>query len=259
MARRTAIITRSTQRLVGRSCALRLAEDGCDVAICDDSSKQSELLELKREIESKGVKCCSYICDQLNEEDVKNLIGNVVEDLGGVDIASLHQYMPFVYGLTRFIVSATSTLASMSVTDFDKYMTARPRSLLLLLKYTSAQMIKQDRGGRVIGLTNMSALQALLPRLSAYTAACFAIRGLMQTAALELGGTSTAESAIAVLGSQPGWDLQEMQKAISDRTPLPKNAATSQDIALVVGMLASKESDFMTGQTILINGGMMMN
>ncbi len=90
MAHRTAIITRSTQRLVGRSCALWLAEDGCDVAICDDSSKQSELLELKREIESKGVKCCSYICDQSNKEDVKNLIGNVVEDLGGVDIASLH-------------------------------------------------------------------------------------------------------------------------------------------------------------------------
>ncbi len=89
MSRRTAIITCSTQHLVGRSCALRLAEDGCDVAICDDSSKQSELSQLKREIESKGVKCCSYICDQSNEEDVKNLISNIVEDLGGVDIVSL--------------------------------------------------------------------------------------------------------------------------------------------------------------------------
>ncbi|KAF8870487.1 NAD-P-binding protein [Mucidula mucida] len=252
MACRTAIITRSTQRLVGRSCALRLAEDGCDVAICDDSSKQSELLELKREIKSKGVKCCSYICDQSNEEDIKNLIGNVVEDLGGV-VAAFYD---------NSLVSATSTIASMSAEDFDKYMTARPRSLFLLLKYTSAQMIKQDRGGRVIGLTNMSALQVFLPRLSAYTAACFAIRGLMQTAALELGQhnitvnllahsvlqNSAAESAMAVLGSQPGWDLQEMQKAISDRTPLPKKAATSQGIALVVGMLASKESEFMTGE-----------
>ncbi len=89
MSRRTAILTLSTQRLVGRSCALRLAEDGCDLAICDDLSKQSELSQLKCEIESKGVKCCSYTCDQSNEEDVKNLISNIVEDLGGVDIASL--------------------------------------------------------------------------------------------------------------------------------------------------------------------------
>ncbi|KAF8893757.1 hypothetical protein CPB85DRAFT_1230240 [Mucidula mucida] len=176
MDRRTAIITRSTQRLVGRSCALRLAKDGCDVAICDNSSKQSELSQLKREIESKGVKCCSYICDQSNEEDVKHLISNVVDDLGGVDIVSLTPTVLIM--IRRYLVSTE---------DFDKSMAARPRSLFLILKYTSAQMIKQGRGGRIISLTTMSALQAQSRHLSAYTAACFAIRGLMQTVALELG------------------------------------------------------------------------
>ncbi|KAF8902294.1 hypothetical protein CPB85DRAFT_1438746 [Mucidula mucida] len=285
MSRRTAIITRSTQRLVGHSCALRLAEDGCDVAICDDSSKQSGLSQLKREIESKGVKCCSYICDQSNEEDVKNLISNVVEDLGGVDIVVAAFY-------DAFTTPSAVTVASMSTEDFDKSMAARPRSLFLILKYTSAQLIKQGRGGRIISLTTMSALQAQSRHLSAYTAACFAIRGLMQTVALELGQhnitvnllarslcaagpnglgafsgiraslimrMNTAESVVAALGSRSGWDLQEITKYMADRTPLPKKAATSQDIVPVVSMLASKECDFMTGQTISINGGMMMN
>ncbi|KAF8903409.1 hypothetical protein CPB85DRAFT_1025164 [Mucidula mucida] len=122
-------------------------------------------------------------------------------------------------------------------------------------------------------LTTMSALQAQSRHLSAYTAACFAIRGLMQTVALELGQHNitvnllahsvlldpTVESVVAALGSRSGWDLQGITKYMADRTPLPKKAATSQDIVPVVSMLASKECDFMTGQTISINGGMMMN
>ncbi|KAF8884548.1 hypothetical protein CPB85DRAFT_377047 [Mucidula mucida] len=266
MSRRTAIIICCTRRLVGRSCALRLAEDGCDVAICDDSSKQSELSQLKREIESKGVKCCSYICDQSNEEDVKNLISNVVEDFGGVDIVVAAFHDPAS-------VSAASAIVSMSAEEFDMNMAARPRSLFLILKYTSAQMIKQGRGGRIIGLITTSALRAFFPQLSAYTASCFAVRGLIQTAALELGQHNitvnllahsvlqdpAAESAVASLGSRLGWDLQEIQKSMAERTPLPKKAATSQDIVPVVTMLASQECDFMTGQTISISGGMMMN
>ncbi|KAF9026343.1 NAD(P)-binding protein [Hymenopellis radicata] len=267
MSRRTAIVTRCTQRLVGSSCALRLAEDGCNVAICDDPSQQAELSQLKREIESKGVKCCSYVCDQSNEQDVKNLIGNVVEDLGGVDIV-----VATFHGTP--LAPASSTIVSMSAEDFDKSLAIRPRSFFLILKHTSAQMIKQGHGGRVIGLTTMAALQAVSPHLSAYCAGCFATRGLMQTAALELGQHSitvnllshsvlqdpAAESAIAALSSlQPGWDLQESQKFIANRTPLPKKSAASQDIVPVVSMLASKECDFMTGQTISVNGGLLMN
>ncbi|KAF9020952.1 NAD(P)-binding protein [Hymenopellis radicata] len=254
--RRTAIITRSTQGIIGRSCALRLAEDGCNIAISDVASEQSRLSQLQREIESKGVQCRSYLADPSREEDIKRLINSVVQDLGGVDIM-----------VANVAVAPTiAPIAETSIQDFDNSIAMNARSMFLILKYTGQQMIRQGRGGRIIGGAGSSSWRVgLLPNMAAQNASSFAVRGLMQTAALELGKDNITvnaysngllesdklnESALQRLSNQPNLKTGGIQELVASRTPLPKKAAVGQDIARVVSMLASNDCDFMTGQTV---------
>ncbi|KAG8707231.1 hypothetical protein FRC09_001955, partial [Ceratobasidium sp. 395] len=171
---RVAIVTGAAQG-IGRAVALRLAADGIDVSVNDIPQKQELLLELVKEIESGGRKSIAITGDVSKESDVKNLVTKTVEELGGLDIA-------------------------MPEESFDRVMSINCKGVLFCYRAAAVQMIKQGRGGRIIGACSLLGITAKVPNHISYTTSKFAVRAITQTAALEWG-----EHNITVNAYAPGF------------------------------------------------------
>ncbi|KAF8901437.1 hypothetical protein CPB85DRAFT_1227824 [Mucidula mucida] len=124
-----AIVTGSAQG-IGRAIALRLAQDGFDVALNDLPTKEEQLQLLLKEITSIGRKCIIVVADISSEEQVKVMIDNTVSALGSTDVV-------------------------VSVEDWDGTFSVNCRGTFLCYRHAAAQMIKQGRGGRIIGASSV--------------------------------------------------------------------------------------------------------
>ncbi|KAJ7850628.1 NAD-binding protein [Mycena olivaceomarginata] len=228
---------------IGRAIALRLAEDGFDVAVNDVSSKSENLDTLVEEIQKKGRASSKHIADVSQDQQVQTLVEEVVKKHGSLDVV-----LPFI---------------EVTAEDWDQVLAVNARGPFLCYKYAGIQMIKQGHGGRIIGISSLAGKQGSL--LTAYSASKFAVRGLTQAAAAELGAHQITVNAVApgVIDtpiprnlpafSVEGSTLLEQVTAIDPAITLP------EDIASLVSFLASKESQFITGQTISSNGGLFFD
>ncbi|KAF9039689.1 NAD(P)-binding protein [Hymenopellis radicata] len=256
MSQGTALIVHAVTTDHGAATALCLAADGFNIAICDTASRQDKLEDLARSVASNGVQCRRYASDVAKEEDIVDLFSALVKDFGGLDV--------MVIAGPPFATSA-GPLVDATTAEWDDTFAAFTRSYFLLYKYAAQQMIKQGRGGRIVSANHLVGQQAFAPQVSAYSAAAFAVRGLMQTAALELGPHNITVNSFArsLLGPsekyETGQSIIEYVKSlkaidayqyVATHTPLPKKLATGDDIARVVSLLVSKDCDFMTGQTV---------
>ncbi|KAJ8587341.1 short chain oxidoreductase [Rhizopogon salebrosus TDB-379] len=258
-----ALITGAAQGL-GRSIALRLATDGFDIALNDLPAKHEQLHALAAEIENFGRKTCIVSADVSEENQVKQMVDSTVEQLGGLDVmvanAGVLYLKPFL---------------STSVQVWDETMQVNARGVFLCYQYAAAQMVKQGRGGRILG-ANAVVGKIGAPGTTAYCASYFAVRGLTQSAAIELG-----KHSITVNSYAPGWPVMTpMVENLTDRSgnilldemdtesksytagriqnrPL-KQDGQAEDIASIVSYLASKEAHFITGQCISVDGGIVL-
>lgn len=156
----------------------------------------------------------------------------------------------------------------MSAVEFDKVISVNLRGVMLCYKYAAIQMIKQGQGGRIIGASSANG-KVGAPRLTAYSASKFAIRGLTQSAALELGKHKITVNAYApariltpmleeyddsVISATPGMMKGDFLEQLRKATPLG-HLAGPEEVASLVAYLASEEAHFITGQTVNVNGG----
>ncbi|KAG9309627.1 hypothetical protein JVU11DRAFT_10289 [Chiua virens] len=235
VAKGTALITGSAQGL-GRAIALRLANDGFDIALNDVTVGRRTLL---------------VPADVSMDEEVKRMVQDVVTELGGLDVLVANAG---VFGVTPLIFT--------EVDEWERVMAVNARGTFLCYKYAALQMIKQGRGGRIIGASSISGKLGK-SLLSTYSASKFAIRGLTQTAAMELGPynitvNSYAPGAIKTPMAADIFDgTGEFGKADPEMINLWKNRAATralkydgqpEDIASIVSYLASKEAHFITGK-----------
>ncbi|KAH9917303.1 short chain oxidoreductase [Fomitopsis serialis] len=253
--RRTAIVTGAAEG-IGRSIALRLAEDGLNVAVNDLPVKREKLEAIVAEIKAlPDGQAIAVPGDVSCPEDVERLVKSAVEAFGGLDV----------------MVANAGTITSGPFVDFaleewDRVIAVNLRGEMLCYKYAAKQMIKQGRGGRIIGASSQTGKQGM-PNLAAYSASKFAIRGLTQCTALELAKHDITVNAYAPglihtnmighdeeirLGLKPGTLMRQMLGLPND-TALPM--AEPEVIASFVSYLAKPESRFITGQTINVNGG----
>ncbi|KAJ7182883.1 hypothetical protein C8R43DRAFT_1116500 [Mycena crocata] len=241
---------------IGREIALRLADDGFDVAVNDIPSKATNLSLVLADIEAKGRKSSSHIADVTLEEQVKKMIDEVVTTHGALDVVVANA------GVTKWV-----SLFDTSVEDWDRIMTVNGRGTFLCYKYAGMQMVAQGRGGRIIGASSIAGKTGF-PFTSAYCASKFAVRGLTQAAAQEFG-----KHGITVNAYAPGMIDSEMLNSLAFASPKDTGASgedwletarkssplgrlgTATDISNLVSFIASKESQFITGQTISVNGG----
>ncbi|KAI9459858.1 hypothetical protein BJY52DRAFT_298078 [Lactarius psammicola] len=246
---KVALVTGSA-RGIGRAIALRLAEDGFDVAV-NDVSGTPELDGLVKEIESKGRRSLGVPADVSLEPEVERIVQKVVQDLGSLDVMVANA------GIISF-----ESFLNITVENFDRLMAVNARGTMLCYKHAGKQMIAQGHGGRIIGASSLSGKQAsnVIPT---YSATKFAVRGLTQAAAQEFG-----QHGITVNAYSPGvvdTSLIDSLKVTDGTSPIAiddvsastpvRRIGTPEDVAGLVSYLASDGSSFITGQCVSICGG----
>ncbi|GLB40877.1 putative KR domain containing protein [Lyophyllum shimeji] len=239
---------------IGRAIALRLADDGFEVAVNDTSA--DTLAEVVRALGEKACKSSMHVGDVSVDAQVRAMVEAVVKEHGGLDVMVANA------GIVRWKAFLETT-----EDDWDTLFAVNAKGTFLCYKYAGAQMIAQGRGGRIIGACSVAGKRGS-ENMAAYSATKFAIRSLTQSAAVEFGPHGITVNAyapgaietallqrledknVAVNNAKPGEFLQ----ALRDRAPVRFNGVP-EDVAGLVSYLASKDSRFVTGQSISCNGG----
>ncbi|KAI0273055.1 hypothetical protein BGY98DRAFT_130201 [Russula aff. rugulosa BPL654] len=251
MMTKVALVT-GAARGIGRAIALRLAEDGLDVAV-NDLPNTPELDDVVQEIENKGRRSLAVPADVSLEEDVEKIILQVVQKLGSLDVmvanAGIMVYQSFL---------------DSTVEDFDRLMAVNARSTFVCYKHAARQMIAQGRGGRIIGACSAAGKQGA-GIASAYSASKFAVRGLTHAAASDFGKYGITVNAYApgvintrmrFINAQPGTDFDSKVKSAVAGLGIPiQRTAAPEEVAALVSYVASDGAGFVTGQCISIDGG----
>jgi len=249
---RVAIVTGAAQG-IGEAIALRLATDGLDVVVSDLPAKREQLDLLVKRIETTGRRAIAVETDVSEENDVIALIDKTVEAFGGLDVMVANA------GIGMF-----KPMFDTSVDDLNTILSINVRGVMLCYKHAAVQMVKQDRGGRIIGASSGAAKKAV-PNMAAYSASKFAVRGLTQACAAEW-----RKHRITVNTYAPGSILTPMVLHPDDEKnggpastaklatglPLDTPDAEPDVIADFVTYLIRPESYHITGQSVNIDGGL---
>ncbi|KAJ7040938.1 hypothetical protein C8F04DRAFT_1081064 [Mycena alexandri] len=241
-----AIVTGAAQGL-GRAISVRLAEDGFDVAVNDVFSNSGKLETLVEEIQAKGRSSSKHIADVSQEEAVKKMVEEVVKTHGGLDVMVANAGVTGRPGVPFGQIPAD---------EWDRVMGVNGRGTFLCYKYAGMQMVKQGRGGRIIGASSIAGKQGMMMQ-GPYCASKFAVRGLTQAAALEFGPhgitvNSYAPGAIdtpLLIAASVTGDPSEIIKKSIEKSAM-KRIGVPDDISNLVSFLACKESQFITGQSV---------
>ncbi|KAF8174840.1 hypothetical protein K438DRAFT_1609046, partial [Mycena galopus ATCC 62051] len=156
---------------ISRGVTLRLAEDGFEVAVHDVATNSANLDSLVAEIKQKGRESSKHIADVSQDEQVKAMVEEVVKAPGAVHRKQL---------IFFFCNGSHSYSSSFHI---------NARELFFCYKCAGIQMIKQGRGGRIIGASSLAGKRGMYPvgPIAAYSMSRFAVRGLTQAAAQEFG------------------------------------------------------------------------
>lgn len=242
----TALITGSS-RGIGAAIALRLADDGFDIALNDlneDMFRDNDIVEKIRE---KGVKCEYFCTDVSDYAQCEEMVNAVKEKFGGLDVLVNNA------GITR-----DGLMARMSEEQYDMVINVNQKSVFNMMKHAGKIMMKQ-RSGKIINVASVAGLYGNPGQIN-YSASKAAIIGMTKTIAKELGSRGINVNAVA-----PGFiktpmtdKLTEEQKNAMLNLIAMKRYGLPEEIAGVVSFLASKDSSYVTGQVIEISGGLSM-
>ena len=244
---RVAIVT-GAARGIGASIALRMAQDGHDVAVLDlDSAACAAIVEA---VTKRGRRAIAVGANVANEAAVKVAITQIVDALGPPTILVNNA------GIIR-----DRTLAKMTLDDWDSVIAVNLRGAFLMSREVQTHM-RTAGWGRIINLSSTAALGNVGE--ANYSAAKAGIQGFTKSLALELGRHGITANAVA-----PGFVETEMTRAVAERIDLPfdemkqqqVNASavgrigTPEDIAHAVSFFADERSGFVTGQILYVAGG----
>ncbi|GAB2927617.1 acetoin reductase [Rhodococcus aerolatus] len=247
-------------RGIGRSIALRLAADGHDVAVSDLPAMADELDGTRRAVEEAGVRGLALTGDVSDPASVDALVADTAAGLGSLDVM-----------VANAGVAQTKALLDVTPEEFDRIHAVNGRGVFLCYTAAARQMIAQGSGGKIIGAASIAAHKGFA-LLGVYCSTKFAVRSLTQSAAQEW-----AEHGITVNAYCPGivdttmWeeidrDLGEINhvgkgesmKAMAAGITLGR-VSTGEDVAGLVSFLAGPDSQYVTGQSILVDGGMIFS
>ena len=243
---KTAVITGSS-RGIGATIALRLAKDGCNIALNDLNEGMFENNTIADEIRGLGVEAEIFCADVSKYDQCETMVKAVKERFGTIDILINNA------GITR-----DGLMARMPEEQYDMVIAVNQKSVFNMMKLAGNVMIRQKQG-RIVNLASVAGLYGNPGQIN-YSASKAAIIGMTKTAAKELGSRNINVNAVA-----PGFiqtpmtdKLTDEQKAKMLEAIAMKRYGTVDEIAGVVSFLCSEDSSYVTGQTIEISGGLSM-
>ncbi|MFT7820239.1 3-oxoacyl-[acyl-carrier-protein] reductase [Bacillus siamensis] len=242
---KTAVVT-GASRGIGRAIALDLAKNGCNVVV-NYSGSEAKANEVVDEIKSLGRNAIAVKADVSNSEEVQNMMKEAVAEFSSIDILVNNA------GITK-----DNLLMRMKENEWDDVININLKGVFNCTKAVTRQMMKQ-RSGRIINVSSIVGVSGN-PGQANYVAAKAGVIGLTKSSAKELASRNITVNAIA-----PGFistDMtdklsKEVQDEMLKQIPLARFGDPS-DISSVVTFLASEGSRYMTGQTLHIDGGMVM-
>jgi meso-butanediol dehydrogenase / (S,S)-butanediol dehydrogenase / diacetyl reductase len=256
---RVALVT-GAARGIGRGIALRLAADGLDVAVNDIGANADQLDGVAEEIRGAGRRTATVVADVSVPDEVDNMVGRVADELGRLDVM-----------VANAGIAQVAPLLEVTPEQFDGLMAVNLRGVFLCYTAAARQMIRQGSGGKIIGAASIAAHKGF-GMLGHYSASKFAVRGLTQAAAQEwaehgitvnaycpgIVGTAMWDLIDEKLGGYMGLQKGEALKQFSELIALGR-VETPDDVASFVSYLASRDSDYMTGQSVMIDGGILFS
>jgi 3-oxoacyl-[acyl-carrier protein] reductase len=231
---------------IGKAIAIAYAKEGAAVAI-HYNGNQAKAEAVKAEIESFGGKAEVFQCNVADFNETKTFIQSVKKTFGRIDILVNNA------GITK-----DGLLMAMSEEDFDDVIDTNLKGTFNCIRFASRIMMKQ-RYGRIVNITSVSGVAGNAGQAN-YSSSKAGIIGLTKSAAKELASRNITSNAIA-----PGFVETEMTEVLSDEIkenakkiiPLGK-FAKPEDIANAAVFLASDKASYITGQVLLVDGGMVM-
>lgn len=242
---RTAVIT-GASRGIGRAIAIKLSELGANIVINYSGSMESAKT-LSDELELKGIKVLAIKTDVSNIKQVEEMFETIYNNFGCIDFLINNA------GITK-----DALMLRMTNEDFDRVIDVNLKGTFNCTKTASKYMIKQ-RQGKIINISSVVGVIGNIGQVN-YASSKAGIIGLTKSAARELAGRGINVNAIA-----PGFIQTEMTDKINqkikddyiNKIPL-KKFGKPEDIANCVAFLCSEEANYITGQVINIDGGMVM-
>jgi meso-butanediol dehydrogenase/(S,S)-butanediol dehydrogenase/diacetyl reductase len=246
-------------RGIGRGIARRLASDGASVCIADLNEESA--LAAADEIVSTGARAIGIRCDVSDRMSVRAAIAATSSEFGSFDVL-----------FNNAGISQTKRFMEIEEDEFERIMRVNGLGVLIGIQEGAKQMQSQGRGGKIVNTASIAGREGF-PLFGHYSASKFAVVALTQAAARALAGDGITVNAFSpgvvetelwdqldrefmALGEteRPGQSLEEFGAGI-----LLGRLSTPDDVAGLAAFLASADSDYITGQAITVDGGMVFH
>jgi 3-oxoacyl-[acyl-carrier protein] reductase len=245
---KVAIVTGGASGL-GKTFCLALAEQGASLVVADIKEKEAE--QTASEIQARGGKAISIKTDVTSEAATLAMAEEAIKQFGKIDI--LVNNAALVYGITR------KPFTEIPPDEWDKLMTVNLKGAFLCSRAVFPQMKKQGKG-KIINLTSETAFTGSRYMVH-YVTSKGGILSFTKALAVEVGQYGIRVNAIG-----PGFTDSEASRSLIDDiakydvrlTPLGR-LEVPEDLAGALIFLASDDSDFITGQTLVVDGGRYMH
>lgn len=242
---KTAIITGGS-RGIGKACAIYLAKQGADI-VFNYSNNSSMAEETADEIKNLGVKVQAVKADVKSSQDIDYLFNQALENFNSIDILVNNA------GITR-----DTLIIRMKEEDWDTVLDINLKGVYLTCKAAAKHMMKK-RQGRIINISSVVGITGN-PGQANYAASKAGIIGFSKSIAKELAPRGILVNVVA-----PGFIDTDMTSVLGEKVkdnilsqiPLGRYGSP-EDVAKLVTFLASDDNQYITGQVINIDGGMLM-
>ena len=229
---------------IGRACALALAEAGARVACLDVDPERAG--EVAVELRGAGAEAVALSGDARRRDDVESAVARAAEEFGGLDLCI------DIIGEARW-----GRVLELTDDDWDASFDLVLRHLFLLAQAVGRRMVEQGTGGAIVSIASVSGLSSA-PLHAAYGAAKAGLIALTRTLAVELASYGVRVNAVApgaVLTHRVAERQTAERRAESARSIPMARYAEPEEIAKAVVFLASELASYVTGQTLVVDGG----
>lgn len=242
---KTALVT-GASRGIGKAVALALADKGFTVVI-NYAGSHDAAEAVKTEIESKGGKALTLQGDVSKAEDVERIFSTIKKELGGLDVL-----------VNNAGINRDALLIRMKENQWDDVINTDLKSDFLTIKAAAMMMMKRKKGS-IINVSSVVGITGNVGQVN-YASAKAGVIGLTKACAKELAGRNIRVNAVA-----PGFIETDMTETIPDNLkegmlrsiPLGR-MGQAEEVAKAICFLASDDAEYITGQVLKVDGGMVM-